>query len=112
MRIGSLAFAVAIAGCAGVPAVRHPSTPPVVAGVLTGTTWVCTLYAGTHSSAVFVYRNERLVAERRFPRGGATYRFVLPPGEYSVRFSSPSAESFPVVVNLGETTHGPESRCQ
>lgn len=86
-------------------------TPPTINGVLTGSTPLCTVYAATHPNTVFVYRSRRLVAKTRVATGDSTYRFALPAGEYVVRFSSPSAESFPVVVAASGTAHGPDWHC-
>jgi hypothetical protein len=69
--VGAMIVASALTACG--------SSPPTT-GVLTGRVAACTEYAFQHPTIVSVYAHDRLVATKRLPGAGRTFRFTLSRG--------------------------------
>jgi hypothetical protein len=83
------------------------SSPPTT-GVLTGRVAACTEYAFQHPTIVSVYAHDRLVATKRLPGAGRTFRFTLSAGWYLVKDAN---SSHVVAVSKGRTRRVPEVIC-
>ncbi len=77
----------------------HPRT-----GVATGTAVPCTGPLNVPIAHLGVYRGTRLVAARSVPTG-RRFRFVLPPGRYTISNEGHPDGSPTFVVRPGRTTH-------
>ena len=104
ITIGALGAALTLSGC---------GSSATAKGELMGQTPLCTAYAETHQSTVYVSKNGQLVATRDFPTGGATYSLTLPAGRYSVRYAlaESSVPSYSVVVRAMGIAHVPRLLC-
>jgi hypothetical protein len=73
------------AGCGGAhgAAGRRPAPAAATTGVVTGIADACAGLLSVATAHLEVYRGDVLVARQQVPNG-TTYRFVLPPGLYTV----------------------------
>lgn len=97
--VGAMIVAVSMSG--------YASSPPNI-GVLTGRVAACTLFAARHATTVTVYARDRVVATKRLPGAGTTFRFSLTAGRYLLKDAT---GSYPVALTKGRSTHVPEFLC-
>jgi len=103
MRFRRVLAGAAVAGLSAVSA--GCSTGPTT-GVLTGTAWACAgPRVAVHTAYLTVFRGSDRVAHAELPGGSTSYRFVLPPGQYTVTNTGVSYNHPNATVVAGETTH-------